>query len=75
MIAEKIMIKKGDIVEIKEEYQDEGDHLFVWMAVCDEVDGRVHITPLNIDLAIKPISLVQRSWVRKKVSIFNENVN
>lgn len=69
------MIKKGDIVEIKEEYQDEGDHLFIWMAVCDEVDGQVKITPLNIGMTIKPISLVESTWVRRKVSIINKTLN
>lgn len=62
------MIKEGDIVEILDEYQDEGDHLFVWMAVRDEVNGSVLITPINIGMTIKPISLVKRKWLRKKLN-------
>jgi hypothetical protein len=60
------MIKKGDIVYIKDEYQDEGDHRYIWMAVCDEVDGQVKISPINIGMTLKPICLLKSKWVRKK---------
>jgi uncharacterized membrane protein len=62
------MIKKGDIVDIKDEYQDEGDHLFIWMAVKDEANGSVLITPINIAMTIKPISLVKTKWIKKKLN-------
>jgi hypothetical protein len=61
------VIKKGDIVDIKDEYQDEGDHLFIWMAVKDEANGSVLITPINIAMILKPMSLVKSKWVRKKI--------
>jgi len=47
-------IKKGDIVEILEEYQDEVDKEFVWVAISDEEKGRVTITPMNSKMTIKP---------------------
>lgn len=62
------MIKKGDIVDIKEEFQDQGDHQFVWMAVNDEANGSVLITPINIEMTIKPISLVYTKWVYKRMN-------
>jgi uncharacterized membrane protein len=63
------VIKKGDIVDIKDEYQDEGDHLFIWMAVKDEANGSVLITPINIAMTIKPISLMKTKWVHKKMNM------
>ncbi len=63
------MIKKGDIVVIKDEFQDEGDHLFVWMAVKDEANASVLITPINIGMTIKPISLMKTKWVHKKMNM------
>ena len=34
-------IKKGDTVQIKKAYQDEGDESFVWVAAEDEDGDRV----------------------------------
>jgi hypothetical protein len=39
------MIRKGDQVEIKPEWQDEGDSEYVWIAFNDEEKGRVDIVP------------------------------
>jgi hypothetical protein len=63
------MIKEGDIVEILDEYQDDGDHRFVWMAVQDELNGSVLISPINIGMTIKPITLVKSEWIRKKIKL------
>lgn len=35
------MIRKGDTVQIKKEWQDEGDECFMWVALEDEDGGRV----------------------------------
>jgi hypothetical protein len=37
------MIRKGDTVKIKAEWQDEGDDLITFIAVDDEEKGRVTI--------------------------------
>lgn len=52
------MFKRGDQVEILPEFQDPGDDGFNWIVLGDEEKGRVDITPINIDLAIKPIYTV-----------------
>jgi hypothetical protein len=39
------MIRKGDRVNIKPQWQDEGDKGFIWVALNDEEKGRVDITP------------------------------
>ena len=38
------MIKKGDIITIKPEFQDAGDARFIWVARNDEEQGRVDIS-------------------------------
>jgi len=48
------MIKKGDTVKIKPEYQDAGDENFTWVACDDESKGRVTISPVNIGLEFPP---------------------
>lgn len=52
------MIKKGDIVKIKPEWQDPGDEKFTWFAIEDEDGGRVRITPVDIGLPIPPNQVV-----------------
>jgi len=58
------MIKSGDIVEILEEFQDPGDNTFTWMVLHDEEKDRVDITPVDIQLDIKPIYTLKTSQVR-----------
>lgn len=36
------MFKRGDIMEILEEFQDPGDNTFTWMVLHDEEKGRRH---------------------------------
>lgn len=50
----KQMIKKYDKVLIKKEWQDDGDDLFDWIAIDDEVGGRVTIMPTNTNMPIPP---------------------
>lgn len=52
------MIKKGDTIQIKKAYQDEGDDLYNWVALDDEEKGRVTISPTNTGLNIAPSHVV-----------------
>lgn len=61
------MYKRGDVVEILPEYQDEGDDQYRWACVNDEEKGRVDITPVNIDLRIPPIYTVQTNQIRRYI--------
>jgi hypothetical protein len=56
--VERLPFKKGDTVQIKPEWQDQGDEQFKWVAVDDESQGRVTITPLNTGLSIPPLQTV-----------------
>ncbi len=60
------MIKKGDIVKIKPEWQDLGDEKFTWVAVEDEDGGRVRITPIDIELPIPPNQVVTTNMLVKE---------
>ena len=57
------MIKRGDEVRILPEWQDKGDDKLIWIAVDDEENGRVMIMPVNLDLPIKPQSVVRVSQI------------
>ena len=52
------MIKKGDRVYIKPEWQDKGDEQNEFVAMCDEYDGRVKIGYLNVLQNFTPVQLV-----------------
>jgi hypothetical protein len=52
------MIKKGDRVYIKPEWQDKGDDEIEFVAMCDEYDGRVKIGCLNVLQNFIPVQLV-----------------
>jgi hypothetical protein len=52
------MILKGDKVQIKPEWQDAGDDRFTWIAVDNEENGRVMISPTNTGLPIAPTQVV-----------------
>lgn len=51
------MIRKGDTVRIKLEWQDAGDDDFQWRAVSDEEKGRVDISP-QLGMSINPVQTV-----------------
>jgi hypothetical protein len=57
------MIRKGDKIQIKPEWQDAGDDRFEWVAVDDEEQGRVTIMPLGTGLAIAPTHVVRVEWL------------
>jgi hypothetical protein len=51
------MIKQGDRVHIKKEWQDSGDAAITWIALEDEDGGRVRIQP-QLGLPINPNQVV-----------------
>lgn len=42
------MIRKGDIVRIKPQWQDPGDDQTTWIARSDEIDGRFDMSCLEL---------------------------
>ena len=44
----KAVIKKGDIITIKPQWQDAGDASFTWVARNDEENGRVDISAVEL---------------------------
>lgn len=48
------MLRCGDQVRIRPEYQDEGDDEFTWVVVGDEEKGRVDVSPISTSMKIKP---------------------
>lgn len=60
------MIRKGEKVEIKPEWQDKGDDLFTWVALEDEDCGRVRISPVDIGYRIIPYQVVETSMLVTK---------
>lgn len=59
------MIKKGDEVRILPQWQDKGDDKLTWIAVDDEEKGRVTIMPVNLNLPIKPQSVVRVNQIEQ----------
>jgi hypothetical protein len=57
------MIKKGDTVRIKPEWQDAGDDTLHWIAIEDEDGGRVRIQPQNTGLRFPPNQVVKTSML------------
>lgn len=60
------MIRKGDTVKIKPEWQDAGDDKFHWIATEDEDRGRVAIMPTNTGLPIPPWHTVDVAMLETK---------
>ena len=60
------MIRKGDTVEIKPEFQDSGDSEFNWIALEDEDGGRVRISPTNTSLSLPPNYVVNVSMLKEQ---------
>lgn len=58
------MFKRGDIVEILEQFQDPGDDTFTWIVLHEEEKGRVDITPVDIKLNIKPTYTLKTSQIK-----------
>ena len=53
------MIRKGQKVRIRPEWQDAGDDQFTWVALEDEDGGRVKVMPLIPDLTYPPVTVVE----------------
>jgi len=58
------MIKKGDIVKIKPEWQDAGDDKITFRATGDEYNGRVEIVA-EIGLPLNPTQIIKTEWLDK----------
>lgn len=58
------MFKRGDKVQILEDFQDPGDDEFTWIVQADEENGRVDIAPIDVPMDIKPVYAVQVAWLR-----------
>jgi len=56
------MIKAGDKVRIKPEWQDAGDDKYEWIALGDEGGGRVLIQP-QLGMFINPNQIVNVEWL------------
>jgi len=57
------MFKRGDKVEILEEFQDEGDDKFTWIVMEDE-EKSVDIQPVDIPMNITSLFTVQVGWIK-----------
>ena len=54
------MVKKGDIITIKPQWQDAGDASFTWVARDDEENGRVDISAVELAyMAVWPAQTVR----------------
>ena len=58
------MIKKGDIITIKPEWQDGGNASFTWVARNDEENGRVDISAVELAyMAVWPSQTVRSEMI------------
>ena len=64
------MFRRGDIVEILEEFQDPGDDTLTWIVEADEEKGRVDLVPDEVSGAIKPLYTVKTDWIRSAAPKF-----
>lgn len=53
------MIRAGDQVAIRPEWQDPGDEHVKWVALENEDGGRVRIQPINLGLSFPPNQVVE----------------
>jgi hypothetical protein len=54
---------KGQIVKIRQEFQDDGDNELIWVVLADEEKGRVDISAIDSLLKIKPNHTVKVEWL------------
>lgn len=52
------MIKKGEVVHIKPEFQDEGESRVIWAAIEDEDGDRVRIAVVNSGFEFPPSMVI-----------------
>ncbi len=57
------MIRAGDPVRIRPEWQDPGDEHVTWVALEDEDGGRVRIQATNLGLRFPPNHVVETFMV------------
>lgn len=57
------MIKKGNIVKFKPEYQDKGDDKFIFVAMENQDGDRVRVQVQNSLKNFKPNSIVKVSMI------------
>ena len=58
------MIKKGDIITIKPQWQDAGNASFTWVARDDEENGRVEISAVELAyMAVWPAQTVRSDMI------------
>ena len=57
------MIKKGDTVVFKKEWQDKGDDKIVFIAIEDEDGGRVKVQA-QLGLTFNPVQVVLVEWIQ-----------
>lgn len=60
-------IRRGDVVKIKPEHQDEGDDKYKWVAIEDEDGGRVKLRPEGTGLNFPGVSVFQTAWLIKSI--------
>ena len=54
------MIKKGEVITIKPQWQDAGDARFTWVARNDEEHGRVEISAVELAyMTVWPVQTVR----------------
>ena len=58
------VIRKGDVLRILPQFQDDGDDKCVWYAADDESKGRVSISPSMPEFFTNPIQTVERRMVQ-----------
>jgi hypothetical protein len=56
--------KRGDVVEILEQYRDPGDELLTWVVEEDSEKGRVTIIASDSPMSFKPRYVVETAWIR-----------
>jgi hypothetical protein len=61
----KAMIKKGDIITIKPQWQDAGAASFAWVARNDEENGRVGISAVELAyMVVWPAQTVRSDMIK-----------
>lgn len=59
------MIRRGDVVRLKPEWQDKGDDMIVFIALEDEDGGRVLIEA-QVDMKLKPTQRVRTDMLESQ---------
>ncbi len=62
------MIRKGQKVYIRPEWQDDGDDEFLWIAIEDEDRGLVKVVTFMPELRFSPVS-----WIETRMLIAGDS--